>query len=156
MTRFVYPIRLSHDEDGRVLVEFPDFSFGATDGADVEDAIVQARDCLEELLAFCIDDGLDIPEPSRAGGDWVTTVAPGPVIAAKAALYEAVRAAKITKVGLAARLGMDEKDVRRMLDPRHATKIATLDRALDALGKRLEITVGDIQTPTVEPARERA
>ena len=156
MTRFVYPVRLSHDEDGRVLVEFPDFPFGATDGADVEDAIIQARDCLEELLAFCIDDGLDIPEPSRAGGEWVSTVAPGPVIAAKAALYEAVRAAGITKVGLAARLGMNEKDVRRMLDPRYATKIPALDRALAALGKRLEISVGDTPAPTVEPARKRA
>ena len=144
MTRFVYPVRLSPDEGGGVLVEFPDFDFAISQGDDVADALIQARDCLEEALAICIDDGLDIPEPSSPDGDWVTTVAPGAVIAAKAALYEAVTAtAGLTKVALAARLGLGEKEVRRMLDPRYATKIPALERALAALGKRLEITVND-------------
>lgn len=146
MTRFVYPVRLSRDEDGRVLVEFPDFPFGATDGADTAEALLQASDCLEELLAFCIDDGAPIPTPSRVArgsGVWMTTVAPGPVIAAKAALYGAVRDAGITKVALARRLGIGEKEVRRMLDPRYATKIPAIDKALAALGKRLEVSVRD-------------
>ena len=158
-TRYVYPARLLRDEDGRVLVDFPDFEFAVTDGADLDEALIQASDCLEENIAYYINQDEPIPTPSqfpRAQSLWMAQVAPGPVIAAKAALYAAVRAAGITKVALAARLGMNEKDVRRMLDPRHTTKIATLERALAALGKRLEITVSDIPTPTVEPARERA
>ena len=105
MTNFVYPVRLSHDEDGRVLVEFPDFPFAVTDGADVSEALTQASDCLEEALAFYITEGEPIPEPTRfrrGAGGWIATVAPGPVIAAKAALYQAVRDAGITKVALAA------------------------------------------------------
>ena len=39
---------------------------------------------------------------------------------------------------------------------RYATKIPALDRALAALGKRLEISVLDTPAPTVEPARKRA
>lgn len=147
MTRFVYPACLSRDEDGYVLVEFPDFPFAATNGGDEREALAMASDCLEEALAYHISDGLPIPTPSRAThgpGVWMATVAPGPVIAAKAALYQAVRDAGITKVALAKRLGVDEKDVRRMLDPKYATKIPALDRALTALGKRLEITVSDI------------
>ena len=151
MTHFVYPIRLTRDEDGRVLVEFPDFPFAATDGADVAKALTEASDCLEEAMAYYINRGEAIPEPSRPRKGQAT-VAPGPVIAAKAALYQAVREAGLTKVALAKRLAMDEKDVRRMLDPRHATKIAGLDRALAALGKRLELTVSDAPAAATPPA----
>lgn len=159
MTNFVYPVRLSHDEDGRVLVEFPDFPFAVTDGADVSEALTQASDCLEEALAFYITEGEPIPEPTRfrrGAGGWIATVAPGPVIAAKAALYQAVRDAGITKVALAKRLAVDEKDVRRMLDPRYATKIPALDRALGALGKRLELTVRDVPTPPASAPHKAA
>ena len=155
--RFAYPARLTLDEDGRILIEFPDFPFAATDAADMEDVGTQGTDCLEEALAVCIDEGLPIPVPpddldswpfDKSSGDpddWGRAVlTPGPVIAAKAALYQAVRDAGITKVALAAQLEIGEKEVRRMLDPRHPTKIQTIDRALAALGKRLEITVRDI------------
>ena len=162
MTRFIYPAALSPDEAGRVLVKFPDFPIGATDGADVTEALEAARDCLEELIAWCIDDGRDIPAPGKARGKGMTTVAPGPVIAAKAALYTALRDARMSKVGLAALLGLNESEVRRFLDPRHATKNASLDRALAALGKRLEITVSaaphdidDESTLDADIARER-
>ena len=37
---------------------------------------------------------------------------------------------------LAQALGVDEKEVRRILDPRHNTKLTTLERTLIALGKR--------------------
>ena len=70
-------------------------------------------------------------------------VAPGPVIAAKAALYQAVGEARLSKVALAKRLGVGEKEVRRMLDPRHPTKIPTLDRALAAVGKQVDLEVRD-------------
>ncbi len=144
MTRFVYPVTLELDEDGVIIVEFPDFSFGVTDGADIDEALFNASNCLEEIIASYISDGQPIPAPSGTPDGWSAEVAPGPVIAAKAALYQAVRDAGITKVALAKRLGVDEKDVRRMLDPKYATKIPALDRALTALGKRLEITVRDV------------
>ncbi len=142
--RFVYPVCLSADEDGRIMVEFPDFSFGATDGADQDEALFNAIDCLEEMIAYCISDGLPIPAPSAMPDGWAAEVAPGPVIAAKAALYQTVRETGITKVALAKRLGIGENEVRRMLDPRHSTKIPALDRALASLGKRLEITIRNV------------
>lgn len=150
MTRFVYPARLSRDEDDRVLVEFPDFPFAATDGVNLEEALAEASDCLEEALAACIDEGEPIPAPSRPRRGQAM-VAPGPVIAAKAALYQAVDEARLSKVALAKRLGVGEKEVRRMLDPRHPTKIPTLDRALAAVGKQVVLEVRDAPArPTVK------
>ena len=62
-------------------------------------------------------------------------------MAAKAALYLAMRGAGITNVNLARKLGCDEKEVRRMLDPRHPTKLPRIKEALDILGKRLVVSV---------------
>ena len=60
---------------------------------------------------------------------------------AKAALYLAMAEAGISNVQLAKTLGCDEKEVRRMLDPRHATKLPRIQDALNVFGKRLVMSV---------------
>jgi len=62
-------------------------------------------------------------------------------MAAKAALYLAMRQAGVTNVQLAEKLGCDEREIRRMLDPRHATKLPRIKEALAVLGKRLVLGV---------------
>jgi hypothetical protein len=41
----------------------------------------------------------------------------------------------------ARRIGKDEKEVRRILDPKHPTKLPAVTAALRALGKRLVVGV---------------
>src|SRR4051794_6167706 len=65
---------------------------------------------------------------------------PAPM-AAKAALYLAMREHGTTKAQLARKLGCDEKEVRRLLDPKHPTKLPRINEALDQLGKRLVVSV---------------
>lgn len=139
--QFTYPVEMSADEDGRSLVLFPDFPEAATDGADWTEAMGEAADCLEAAIAGRIVDRSDIPPPSPARGR--PTVSVGAVIAAKAALYLAMRASGTTNVALARRLACDEAEVRRLLSPRHTSKIGRLEEALRALGKQLEVTVRD-------------
>ncbi len=62
-----YPAEIECDEDGRYVVSFPDFGWGATDGANRDEALLEARDLLRELIATTIREGEDLPEPSRAG-----------------------------------------------------------------------------------------
>ncbi|MGB7723288.1 MAG: hypothetical protein WBL65_25540 [Bryobacteraceae bacterium] len=62
-------------------------------------------------------------------------------MAAKAALYLAMAEAGMTNVQLARKLGCDEKEVRRMLDPRHPTKSPRIKEALDVFGKSLVVSV---------------
>ena len=57
--------------------------------------------------------------------------------AAKAALYIALQNAQLTKAELAKRLRCDEKEVRRLLDPRHPSKLPRIEAALAAVGHRL-------------------
>ena len=61
-----YPAEIERDEDGRYVVTFPDFGWGATDGATRDEALLEAKDLLRELLATTIREGEDLPEPSLA------------------------------------------------------------------------------------------
>lgn len=56
-------------------------------------------------------------------------------------MYREVRAAGITNVELARRLECAEGEVRRLPNPRHNSKIESLDRALNVFGKRLSVEI---------------
>ncbi len=141
MTRlFAYPVDLTEDaDDGSVFADFPDLAGASTDGADRAEALAQAADCLAEALAAAITDKRPIAPPSPARGR--PLVEPDVLTAAKAALYLAVRAEAVSNVELARRLGVAEGEVRRMLNPRHPTKIGRIESALAALGKRLTVHI---------------
>ena len=137
-----YSAEVERDEDGRQVVTFPDFGWGATDGATRDEALAEARDLLRELIAATMREGRDLPQPSRANQGRPIVVPPLP-IALKAALYEAFRDAGMSQRRLARDLEVAESEVRRMLNPDHATKAATIERALRVLGKRVSVTVGE-------------
>ena len=137
-----YPAEVERDQDGRYVVAFPDFGWGATDGATLDEALAEARDLLRELIAATMREGEDLPDPSRAAGQHTVVVPPVP-IALKAALYEAFREAGISQRRLAKDLGVAESEVRRMLNPDHATRASTIDSVLRRLGKRVTVTVGE-------------
>ena len=63
-----YPAEIERDEDGRFVVAFPDFGWGATDGATRDEALAEARDLLRELIAVTMREGEDLPEPSEPLG----------------------------------------------------------------------------------------
>lgn len=135
-----YPADVERDSDGRYVVAFPDFGWGATDGATRDEALAEAKDLLRELIAATMREGGELPEPSRASKRRPLIVPPLP-IALKAALYDAWRQAGISQRRLARDLDVAESEVRRMLNPDHATKAATIDRALRWLGKRVTVTI---------------
>ena len=137
---YTYPARLEADEEGRLVVHFPDLPEALTDGVDQAEALAEAADCLSEALASRIVDHQEIPAPSRAGSD-MHLVSPEPTIALKAALYTGMRKAGITSADLARRLEMDEREAARLLDPRARTRLTSLEAALAALGYEIGIEV---------------
>jgi antitoxin HicB len=140
--RYAYPARLRRDEDGRFVVSFPDLPEALTDGASLAEALAEAADCLSEALMSRIVDGEAIPAPSpRKAAQRL--VAPDPTVALKAALHRVVRARKITAAALARRLRIDHKEARRLLDPRHPSKLPRLAAALAALDQHVAVSVLD-------------
>jgi antitoxin HicB len=141
MRTFVYPARFEGgDKPGVLVITFRDVPEAITQGKGEKDALWQAGDCLEEAIAGRIADGREIPKASRAARGERLIPIPAPM-AAKAALYLAMGDAGISNVQLARKLGCDEKEVRRMLDPRHPTKLPRIKEELDVLGKRLVVSV---------------
>lgn len=133
-----YPVTLKRDADGGFTVMFPDFPEGITQGDNEEEALAEARDCLDEVLAGRVNDQEDIPNPSRISK---FSVEPTAQIAAKVALYEAFVESGINRSAFARKLEIAETEVRRMLDPHHPTKLPRIEDALLALGKKIRIEV---------------
>lgn len=65
--------------------------------------------------------------------------------ALKASVYLAMKESTLSKVQLADLLNVDEKEVRRILDPHHRTKLPTIERALQALGQQISLTITSTQ-----------
>ena len=115
--QFRYPARLQPDLSDEITVSLRDFPECLTSGADESAALVEARDALEEAVAGRIDDDEPIPVPSRrrAGEQYIAVP---PDMAAKAAFAFAYRDSGLSRLASARRLGVNEKVVRRLLDPR--------------------------------------
>ena len=141
MRSLAYPATLTPDrEAGGFTVTFPDLPEAITQGEDRLDTLEQAADCLEEAIAGRIRRGDEIPAPSTTKAHQEVVPVP-PLMAAKAALYLTMREARMSNVKLAKQLGCDEKDVRRLLDPRHNSRITALQAALAVLGKKMVVAL---------------
>ena len=137
MDRFEYPVLLKSDGDGFV-VTCRDLPALITQGDDEADALREAADAMDEVFATYMKQSLDFPAPSKTKrGEHM--VAPPAETVAKAALYTAMREAGISKIQLARQLGVDEKEVRRLLDPHYGSKLPRIAEAISLLGKKLVI-----------------
>ncbi|MBV9576698.1 MAG: hypothetical protein JO149_08760 [Gammaproteobacteria bacterium] len=64
-----------------------------------------------------------------------------PLIASKLAIYQAMRDQGIKQAELAERLHCDARQVRRLLDLDHHSRMDLIDAALHELGKKLVIDI---------------
>jgi antitoxin HicB len=154
---FAYPIVLTKDPSGGYVVSCPDLPEVLTQGDDRADAIEQATDALEEAVAGRIRRGDEIPEASvPTEGEDVELIRVPPIMAAKAALALALRDGGISQSAFSRRLGVDEKEVRRLLNPRHPSKLPRLQKALAAVNREVEIRIVQVAKPEILETRPRS
>jgi antitoxin HicB len=132
------------DRRGNIVVSFPDVPEVVTQGRGEADARAMAEEALGLVLLAYLERGKPLPKP-RARGRSLIEIAVAPDVAAKLAVLEAFKAAGISKSELARRIGKDEKEVRRILDPKNPTKLPALVVVLRALGKRLVVGVEEME-----------
>ena len=130
---FRYPAILEKDDDGSFMVTFVDLP-GATFGEDEADALRNAVDMLETIMVAYIGDGADIPAPSPADGRPVVT--PSLLGTLKLAVYTAMRSKGWRKADLSRAMGLNPRQIDRLLDLRHASTVAQLEHALAVCGER--------------------
>jgi antitoxin HicB len=136
-----YPITLTPDDNGTLLVSCPDLPEVVTFGEDREEALQRAADAIEEALAARIAHREEIPAPSPARGR-PRAVLPLLTVA-KVDLYLTARSQGVTKAALGRRLDLHGPQIDRLFNVRHSSKIEQIDRALRSMGKRLEVRVCD-------------
>jgi antitoxin HicB len=157
MQQFSYPVTLKPDKSGGYVVTFRDVPEAITQGDDLDDALEQAADALDEAMAGRMRLGEAIPAASKPGKTSPAIPLPA-ATALKVALYQLILESKHSNVGLAAQLGCDEKEVRRLLDPDHPSKVPRIEQALAALGKKVVVSIRDkaeIKKPALLASRNR-
>ena len=136
--QYVYPCQLTPEEEGGFFVSFPDVPEALTGGASRAEALKMAEDALVAALSMYVKEREEIPVPG-AGVPGQACVAVPTVVAAKLALYTAMRRQGVTKVTLAERLGLSEGAVRKLCDPDHRSHIGRVENALRVVGRGLVI-----------------
>jgi antitoxin HicB len=139
-TRYSFPAELQRQPDGSFLVRFPDLPEAVTDGATEREALAEAGDCLSEALAGRIRRGEPVPAASQVAGD-MHLVGPDASITVKTALYSVLRERRMTVADLARHLRIDERKAARLIDPRAATSLTSIEGALAAFGYEIGIEV---------------
>jgi len=136
MERFEYAVMLTPADEGGFVVTCRDLPQLVTQGEYVADALSEASDAMDEVFAAYMKGKLAFPTPSKARrGEY--RVAPPAETMAKAALYVAMKEAHRHERTLAKQLGVDEKEVRRLLDPHYASKLPRIAQAVAMLGNDL-------------------
>lgn len=135
---WTYPIELRHEE-GEIHAYSADLPEAIAGGMTEEEALDEMRHALTAAVRGRMKDGMDLSPPSGQEGAGFHAVALPAQLAAKATVYVTWKDANISKVELAGRLHRDEKDVRRILDPDHGTKLEQMDEAVRAMGGQLVI-----------------
>lgn len=133
----IYPVKLTPDDNGTLLVTFPDVPEAVTFGDDEAEALLRAEDALLVMLSAYMDDHQPIPEPSPLDGR--PGVALKVVAAGKVALHNTLLATGKRKADLARMLNLAPTLVDRLLSLHHKSRIEQIETALAVLGKRLVI-----------------
>jgi len=135
-----YPAKFTPDPDGGFVVTFRDIPEAITQGDDEAEALEMAADVLLSAMDFYVEDKRLVPMPSKAKkGERLIELPASAVV--KVLLLNEMLQQRVRPADLARRLEMRPQDVNRIVDLRHATKIDTIDKALKALGRHLELSV---------------
>jgi antitoxin HicB len=134
---WIFGVDLRH-EAGEVHAysdELPEaIAAGATDDA----ALREMAEALRMAVRGRIKDGMDLSPPRAVRRGEVAVPLP-PALAAKAAIYCAWKRSGLSKTALGDRIGRNEVEVRRILDPDYGTKLDQMAEAAAGLGGRLTV-----------------
>jgi antitoxin HicB len=140
-----YPVTLKRYRGGQVGAFFADVPEAITAGTNEAEALDHAQDALTVALSSYLDDGRSLPVPSKAKRGQSVVVLP-PRVAIKLAIHEAMCEQGVTQAQLGELLSIDGRQVRRILNLDHESKLSQLEAALAALGLRASVSVMKISS----------
>jgi antitoxin HicB len=141
--RMDYPVELAADDNGTLLVTFPDVPGAITYGEDEREALANAVDALESIFSALVVDRRDIPLPSPAHGRPI--VSPSLLGSLKISVYRAIRERGWRKADLARAMALNPRQIDRLLDLRHSSTVTQLEQALTVCGKRVDLELRELE-----------
>ena len=127
------------DGSGVLVVTFPAFGWGVSQGDNEKEALEMAEALLQTLIQELIRQSKPLPEPGKARGRKYRTIRLSALQTAKAELYREFLASGIRKSELSRRLGIPKANVDRLFDLGHHSRLDQLEAAFQAFGKQLRI-----------------
>jgi antitoxin HicB len=122
------------------VVTFRDIPEAITQGDTEAEALDMAQDALISSMDFYFEDKRRVPMPSAPEpGERMISLPLS--VTSKILLLNEMLAQDVGPSELARRMNSLPQYVNRIMDLRHATKIDTIERAMLALGKNLELQV---------------
>lgn len=137
---YAYPCELTPDEDGGLIAVFSDVPEAITGGKDRIEALTMAEDALATALVGYVLAQWEIPTPSQPVASQELVAVPT-VLAAKLALYSAMREQRISNGELASRLRVSVSAVQKLIDPERNSPIAQVQKALRVVGRSVIVEV---------------
>lgn len=135
-----YPVVLTKDTNGSLLVEVPDLPEANSVGEDEDEALLNAVHAIETALEIYFDERRPIPRPSKARKGQPVVVLPA-IEEAKVLLWNEMQSQNIRKAELARRLNVHMPQVDRLFDLKHSSKVEFIEQAAKALGKKLQVSL---------------
>jgi antitoxin HicB len=135
-----YPVTLTPDTNGTLLVGFSDFPEANSVGDDVHDALCNAVEALEVALEIYFEERRPVPLPSSHAKGQHTVTLPA-LETAKVLLWNEMFAQKLRKADLARMLDVHTPQIDRLFDLTHSSKIEFVEQAARALGKTLNVSL---------------
>jgi len=139
--RYAYPYDREKQPEGGWTISFPDVPEAITQGDTDDEVRFMAEDALVAALSFYVDDGRPVPVPSAAEGRPLASVRI--LASAKLALHQAKLRARLTNGQMGERIGISEREVRRLLDLAHNSRMDLVERALRAMHCAAVLDVAD-------------
>lgn len=135
-----YPVMLTEDTNGSLLVAFPDVPEANSVGGDQEEALLNALDALESAFEIYFDERRPVPLPSKVKKGQAVVSLPA-LVTSKVLLWNEMLAQNVRKAELARRLHVHMPQVDRLLDLRHSSKIEMVEAALKSLNRSLDVSL---------------
>lgn len=133
-----YPVKLSKDDNGTLLLTARDFPEVATFGDGEAEALSRGVDAIATAMKGRISASEEVPAPSlpRRGEHAVAIPA---LVIAKLELYRTMLEAGLRKSDLARRLKVHAPQIDRLLDLDHDSRLDQIESAARAMGRELHI-----------------
>jgi antitoxin HicB len=141
-----YPITLTPDSNGTLLVDFPDIPHAHSVGTTEQEATREALDALRVALEHYFDSRISVPLPSRPRIGQATVSLPA-LETAKLLLWNEMLNQGLRKADLARMLDVHPPIIDRLFDLDHSTKIEFIEQVAAALGKAIDLKLAEQLQP---------